>query len=139
MADENPLRVVIARVENPGPAMGSVAASVRGAIRLQFETGGSAFGSPWAPDAVDRAIAATLGGRPLVASGDLMRSLTHGDQEVSGDGRTLVIGTDHPGALPAQFGTSHEPRREIVTDAMLDAIGEEIADQLGDFILEGLL
>jgi len=82
--------------------------------------------------------------QPLVASSGLLRSLTergapYGGQELKDGGRTLVLGTDAPGAVEAQAGTWREPARPIVPDELPDDLLEEIADRIGDYILEGLL
>lgn len=138
---------VIARAENPGPALeGPVADLLRVEIRTQFETGGARFGTPWAPrsprDVVERMLA--MAGGPLIRSGYLMRSLTvrgaaFGGQELRDGGKTLEVSTDHPGAF-AQTGTSRgEPARPIVPDELPDDVAEAIADKIGDYIIEGLL
>ena len=144
---DNPIDDVIKRLENPGPALeGPIAATVRDAIRGQFETGGARLGTPWAPrsprDIVERMFA-NLGG-PLVRTGALELSLTvrgapHGGQELRDGGRTLAITTDAPGAVEAQQGTPREPARPIVPDDLPDEVLEAIADKIGDYIIEGLL
>ena len=139
----NPLDDLIKRAENPGPALeGPVAQIVREAIREQFDSQGARLGTPWPPPAVRPRLSPAV--QALLRTGDLVRSLTergapHGSQELRDGGRTLEIGTDHPGAF-AQTGTSRgEPARPIVPDDVPDELLEEIANRIGDYILEGLL
>ena len=146
VVSENPIDDVIKRAQNPGPALeGPVADVLRGAIREQFDSQGARLGTPWVP----RAVARMLGGRSITEllggpAGSLAHSLTergapHGSQELRDGGKTLEIGTDHPGAF-AQTGTSRgEAARPIVPEELPDELLEEIADRIGDYILEGLL
>ncbi len=140
---DNPIDDVIRRAENPGPALeGPLAATVREAISGQFDSQGARLGTPWAALAARDWHPTTRAA--LFGTGDLLRSLAergapHGSQELRDGGRTLEIGTDHPGAF-AQTGTSRgEPAREIWPDEVPDDVLEEIADRIGDYILDGLL
>jgi len=140
---DNPIDDVIKRAGNPGPALeGPVADALRGAIREQFETQGARLGTPWAPPAARARPSPAL--QALLRTGDLVRSLTergapYWSQELRDGGKTLEIGTDHPGAY-AQTGTSRgEPARPIMPDDVPDELLEEIADRIGDYMLEGIL
>ena len=143
MADEKLLDDVLRRAENPGPALeGPVAEIVREAIREQFDSEGARLGTPWLPPAARRRLSPAV--HSLLRTGDLGRSLTergapYGGQELRDGGKTLELSTGAPGAVEAQFGTSREPARPIVPDDVPDEPLEEIADRIGDYILEGLL
>lgn len=127
---------------NPA-AMEQTVRGLHAAFQAQFMSQGAYGGDPWAPLAE-----ATLRRRPgksymiLVDTDALRTALTQPDQgaqvTVSGGGSDLelsVEGFDYASFL--QSGTKNMPARELITEKMLDDAGEQIADQLGDEIVEG--
>lgn len=120
-----------------------VVRGLHAAFQAQFMSQGAYGGAPWAQLAQG-----TLRRRPgksymiLVDSGDLRAALTEPDQgsEVTikdgGQGLELSVdGFDYASWL--QSGTGKMPARELITEKMLDDAGEQIANQLGDRLVEG--
>jgi hypothetical protein len=120
---------------------GPVADSLRASFQAQFWTQGSYFGTPWEPLA-----SSTLrkprrrSTTPFGTDSDLFRSLTepgatHTVLEV--DDNSLTFGTDAPGAWEAQFGTRHEPPRELVPEEWPAPDTDRIAERIGDYLIGG--
>lgn len=114
--------------------------SLHAAFQAQFMSQGTYGGPPWAQLAES-----TIRRRPgasymiLVDTGRMREALTEpGGGEVtiggSGDSLTLDVG-DVEYASYHQTGTPNMPARELITERMLDQLGDEVADQIGDRLI----
>ncbi len=132
------------RVEHLDPVLlGPIADSLRAAFQAQFWSQGSYFGTPWeplAPSTRQKKRGAAWG--PFVPDSDVFRSLTERNAAHSilhVQDNSLTFGTDAPGAVEAQFGTVHEPPRELVPSEWPAADVNHWAEMIGQYIIEGRL